>query len=190
MTKKEDRVVGTVLEFIDKASELHGRLHAERFNQELFGNCIELGMESPIEQLFWIAVKSLCDAEYEGFNAGPVSADGGTALGPGIYLSPQARIGTYRVDFVMSRVPYSDAQGPDPLVVELDGHAFHDKDQRQRSYEKARDRYLVKQGYRVLHFTGSDVVADPFKVAHEAMSLLGVPLSSPEYDSSNPFGIE
>ena len=82
-------------------------------------------------------------------------------------------------------------EGLRPLVVELDGHAFHDKDKRQRSYEKARDRYLVQQGLRVLHFTGSDVVADPHKVAYEVLEMLGVYSGSfRKYNPADPLGQE
>jgi len=56
--------------------------------------------------------------------------------------------------------------------VECDGHEFHDKDKKQRSYEKARDRYLQKEGYAVLHFTGSDIVSSPVFAATEVVSFL------------------
>lgn len=55
------------------------------------------------------------------------------------------------------------------LIVELDGHEFHDKNKNQRAYEKSRDRYLVRQGYKIFHYTGSELVADPKKVASEVM---------------------
>jgi hypothetical protein len=59
----------------------------------------------------------------------------------------------------------------------------------QSAYEKARDRFLVRAGYRVLHFTGAEVVADPYKVAHEALSLIGV-FSDQNYDAANPLHLD
>jgi very-short-patch-repair endonuclease len=106
----------------------------------------------------------------------------------GIYIHPQDQVEKYRVDFVI----YQHGIGPDeifgPVIVELDGHDFHDKDKHQRSYEKARDRFLVKKGYRVLHFTGSDVVADPFKVAYEALEMVGCFSLRNGYNKNDPLG--
>ena len=168
------KVVDNVLAFIDKAAALKGKLEEQRYADEMYANCLEMKMTSPIEHLFWVAANLLCDAEYNDVNPDvEYSPDGNHKYLSGIYIRQQYPIGTYKVDFFISQ----HGIGPDeiltPVVVELDGHDFHDKDKRQRSYEKARDRFLVKQGYRVLHFTGSDVVADPFKVAYEALEMVG-----------------
>jgi very-short-patch-repair endonuclease len=120
--------------------------------------------------LFWIAAQALCASQYTDINPEAI----GDKLQSGIYIRQQAPIGKYRVDFLIEQI----GLGPDdiytPVVVELDGHDFHDKDKRQRSYENERDRFLVKKGFRVLHFTGSDVVADPFRVASEVLEMLCV----------------
>ena len=48
---------------------------------------------------------------------------------------------------------------------------------------------LAEQGFRVLHFTGSEVVADPHKVAYEALEMLGVYSGScRKYDPMDPLG--
>jgi very-short-patch-repair endonuclease len=187
------QLADNVWSFMEHAADLHAAERKARFSQEMHANCLELGMESPIEHMFWIACATLCDAAYTEINPEPtINKSGELVLGGGLFIRPQARLGTYRVDFALMQ----NGIGPDhiltPVVVELDGHAFHDKDKRQRSYEKARDRFLVKAGYRVLHFTGSDVVADPFKVAYESLDLLGVfsGLGIDSYDKSNPLGQE
>lgn len=186
-------LVENVWTFLDKAAGIYAKMQAERFSQEMHANCLELGMQSPIEDLFWIACHALTKAAYVPCNPDPENdQNGDLVLGYGLYIQAQKQIGTYRVDFLLSQRNI----GPDsilrPLVVELDGHDFHDKDKRQRSYEKARDRFLVKEGYRVIHFTGSDVVADPFKVAHEALEMLGVFNGSggEEYNAAYPMGQE
>ena len=145
-------------------------------------------MESPIEDMFWIAMNAMCVADYEDFNPSPELRKGEAVFPPGIYVYPQKKIGTFRVDFFVFREPHVEVQRTPPIVVELDGHDFHDKDKKQRAYEKSRDRFLVKQGYRVLHFTGSEIVADPFKAAYEVMCLLcGARFS--EYDPNDPLGL-
>lgn len=187
-------VCDDVIAFIDKASNFRSRMLEERFSQEMFCNCLELGMQSPIEHMFWIAAYTLCESEYEPLNPDAEvfrDKDGNLEykLQSGIYITPQHKVEKYRVDFLIQRIDRL-TQELSPVVVELDGHDFHDKDKRQRSYEKARDRLLVRKGYRVLHFTGSDVVADPFKVAHEALELVGCFRGRPseKYDKNDPLG--
>lgn len=184
------KIADNVFEFIHKAGALREAMMAERFGQEMHSNCLEMGMTSPIEHMFWVAVNVLCEAEFTDLNPDLIfSPDGDHEIPRGIYLRPQCPIGTYRVDFLLSQCGLAPGGQCTPVIVELDGHDFHDKDKRQRSYEKARDRFLVKQGYRVLHFTGSDVVKDPFKVAFEALELVGCFIGSrQEYDPADPLG--
>jgi very-short-patch-repair endonuclease len=192
----EIKVVDNVFAFLDRAAALRSRMQEERFSQEMHSNCVELGMSSPLEHLFWIASHVLCESEYQTVNPDPIcmrDKDGKlqTELAFGIYITPQHKVEQYTVDFLIEQVGIGPDEHLGPVVVELDGHAFHDKDKRQRSYEKARDRFLVKKGYRVLHFTGSDVCADPFKVAYEALELVGCFVGSYRagYDKSDPLGI-
>lgn len=88
---------------------------------------------------------------------------------PGIYVYPQITIGEYRVDFYLVHV---DQEEGSPLIVECDGHDFHEKTKEQARRDKARDRYLVSQGYRVLRYTGSEIYNNPEGVAHEILSVL------------------
>ncbi len=190
-TSVSDRkLTDTVWEFLDRAGPMYAAWCEDRFRQEMHSNCLECGMASPIEDLFWIACYLLSTTYYEEWN--PDCSDavmGDVQLPSGVYCRPQHQVDKYRVDFMLERVPFLRSQQiQPPVIVELDGHDFHDKDKRQRAYEKARDRYLVKQGYRVLHFTGSEIVADPFKAAHEALALLNA-VSSPIYDPADPFGL-
>ncbi len=185
------KLVDNVWAFIDRASDLRGKMAAERFSQDVHCECVEK-MSSPIEHLFWIAAKLLCESAYVEMNPYPEMGPSGETIYPcGAYLTPQHPVGPYKVDFLLTQ----SGIGPDeiltPVVVELDGHDFHDKDKRQRSYEKARDRHLVKAGFRVIHFTGSDVVADPFKVAYEALEMVGVFVGSGRqgYKPSDPLGM-
>jgi len=184
-------LVDNVFTFIDKASSLHGQSWKSRFFHEMHSNCLELGMSSPIEHMFWVACSAICSANYVGVNPEPYfNHKGEEKLGNGIFIHPQSKLGKYTVDFLISQEGVGPQSHLGPIVVELDGHQFHDKDKRQRSYEKERDRFLVRSGYKVLHFTGSDVVADPFKVAHEALQMVGVFMGceTEDYNASNPLG--
>ena len=46
------------------------------------------------------------------------------------------------------------------LIVECDGHDFHEKTKEQAKKDKQRDRYLITSGFYVLRFTGSEIWND------------------------------
>lgn len=190
-----DKVIAdNVSEFISRTSKLVGISEARRFDQEMYRNCLDLKITSPIEQLFFVAVHALCKSAFVAVNP-DVSHEQYGEKNPykesRIFITQQAIIGKYRVDFLMSCDGIGPSEMLTPIVVELDGHDFHDKDKRQRSYEKERDRFLVKQGLRVLHFTGADVVADPFKVAYESLDMLCAFEGIRDlYNAEDPMGLE
>jgi very-short-patch-repair endonuclease len=179
-----------VWDFLHRASQDVGRIEAQYFSQQMHGRLYEGAIHSPIEQIFYVALhtmcRGLCIKPCAEIGEGP---NGEPYLYGGLVISPQFRIEPYRVDFHVKSYPALRGDKASEVVVELDGHEFHDKDKRQRSYEKARDRALTRQGYRVLHFTGSDVVRDPYGVAFEVLSALEL-LGNEEYDPQNPFGID
>lgn len=187
------KLADNVWDFIHKTSEMVGKIHTERFGQDMHTELVEFGMQSPIEDLFWVACHALCYASFVEVNPEPEIGPGNSVIvGSGVFITPQARVGKYRVDFVLQQSRCVPDEHYPAVIVELDGHDFHDKDKRQRAYEKSRDRFLVREGYRVLHFTGSEVVKDPFACAHEALMLSGalVGMASEEFDPRNPLGYE
>jgi very-short-patch-repair endonuclease len=175
------KIEPNVMAFLEGAAQAYGRIQEEDFSQHLYTRCLERH-QSPIEDLFWIALATIAAAERIAVNPTPEFLPGTDPYYPhGIYCWPQAKIGRFTVDFLLS------TQHPKSgVVVELDGHQFHDKNKHQRSYEKARDRFLVREGYQVLHFTGSDIVRDPYQAAHEVMELMG--FIHVEYDPICPLG--
>lgn len=83
-----------------------------------------------------------------------------------LLVIPQWRAGKYRTDFALRHDRLKRI-----VCVELDGHEFHDRDERQRRHEKTRDRFLTASGYSVLHFTGSEIFKDPCAAALEAFNV-------------------
>lgn len=68
---------------------------------------------------------------------------------PGI--EPAYSVGPYRLDFAI----------PDRKVgIELDGHEYHSTVD-QRTSDAQRQRWLERQGWRLLRFTGAEVFASP-----------------------------
>jgi very-short-patch-repair endonuclease len=58
------------------------------------------------------------------------------------------------------------------IVVECDGHQWHEKEPWQASRDRRRDRVLQRRGYCVFRFTGSDIFHDPCGCAREVIDTL------------------
>ena len=143
---------------------------------------LELAMErceSPIEDAMLLALTLVASDRleegnvYYTANRYRVEADDLEYL----TIEPQAEIGEYRVDFLVtlsSRVALVEFQ-PDAatvrriapygtvdtqLVVECDGHEFHDRTRTEASRDRSRDRALQSVGFPVLRYTGSDIWRD------------------------------
>ena len=82
-----------------------------------------------------------------------------------VKLEQQVSVGAYRVDFCFTVNDTKD--NPVRLVVELDGHDFHERTKEQAAKDKRRDRTLVAADYQVMRFTGSEVWANPFACVEE-----------------------
>jgi very-short-patch-repair endonuclease len=179
------KIEQNVLDFLDKASSDYGSLKAENFSIDTWASIAYGDIKSPIEQIYYIAFRVMS----EHYSSIPREFQVQLNDPCEIYIQPQVSIGKYRVDFLIS---YVDVDcNLKQAVVELDGHDFHDKDKKQRAYEKARDRYLTLQRYSVLHFTGSELVSDPYKAILETLVAVSVADESYllKHDKLNPFGI-
>lgn len=73
----------------------------------------------------------------------------------------QHEIGAYRVDFLLL------FYGGVKIVVECDGHEWHERTPEQAERDKTRDRFLQAQGYLVFRFTGREIWRDPIRCARE-----------------------
>lgn len=75
-----------------------------------------------------------------------------------LIVESQISILQYRVDFLIS----SGFRGLGPwLVVECDGHDFHERTKDQAARDRSRDRALQEAGYPVFRFTGAEIWRDP-----------------------------
>lgn len=88
-------------------------------------------------------------------------------------VCPQHKMGSYRADFLLTvfgEVKLEDGKYKylrAPMIVEVDGHDFHERTKEQASSDKARDRDLQALGYPVYRYTGSDVWRDPIGCASQ-----------------------
>jgi very-short-patch-repair endonuclease len=95
----------------------------------------------------------------------------------GAVIFCQPEVAGYRGDFAVL------AYSKEPLlkvsvIVECDGHDFHEKTKEQAERDKRRDREIMAAGYRVMRFTGAEIWRDPFRVAIEVMDLLSKDLQA------------
>jgi very-short-patch-repair endonuclease len=92
------------------------------------------------------------------------------------FVYPQVCFDPYRVDFLLGHVDIDvgkgDLRSESWIVVECDGHEFHDKTKEQAQRDKARDRFLVASGAKVMRFTGSEIWRDPTACAVEALEAV------------------
>ena len=58
------------------------------------------------------------------------------------------------------------------VIVELDGHDFHERTPEQAQSDKSRDRELQRLGWRVLRFTGREVLRSPAGCLDEVVQLV------------------
>lgn len=106
-----------------------------------------------------------------------------------LVINNQKKIGDYRVDFLLelesdvpdfiNKVKLADGKKipgimreTAKLIVECDGHDFHEKTKEQAIKDKTRDRTLQSVGYNIYHFTGSEIYKDCFKCAMQCYDFL------------------
>jgi very-short-patch-repair endonuclease len=94
---------------------------------------------------------------------------------PGWFLSllAQPQYDRYRPDFGICTWVYPEDEAPPFIViVEVDGHDFHEKTKEQAKRDKSRDRFMTATEARVFHFTGSEVYRDAQACAVEAFEYV------------------
>lgn len=85
-------------------------------------------------------------------------------------IFPQVRIGRYRVDFLIFATDPPDRNAA--LVVECDGHDFHERTKDQAARDRQRDRTLTSIGIPFMRFTGSEIYRDSFGCMRELENQL------------------
>jgi very-short-patch-repair endonuclease len=85
-----------------------------------------------------------------------------------VVIAPQYHIDEHRVDFAV----FVRGLGEEVrIVVECDGHDFHEKTKEQAASDKRRDRDIQIAGWKVLRFTGSEIWRDCWGCANAVSRL-------------------
>ena len=82
-------------------------------------------------------------------------------------VTTQYPIGRYTVDIFVHYIPRNLK-----IIIECDGHDFHERTKEQATHDKARDRFLTKNGYIVLRYTGSQICDDPQVIVNDIIELV------------------
>lgn len=144
-----------VFVFLKKAGDFLGNHTSEYFQVCIINTDFEkYNISSPIEQILYITLKSL------------------SGLLDPIIITPQHQIGKYRCDFLIQTCDEKTSRHYKEVIVECDSQEFHDRSEKERRYEKQRDRFFTSKGYKTLHFTGKEIMESPFKCSAEIFCYL------------------
>ncbi len=118
--------------------------------------------DSPIES---IVLAALCECAVDhGYRVAKTAGRSDT-LG----IRPQTTVDRYRIDLMVSFLFHGAELH---LAIECDGHDFHEKTKAQARKDRSREMALTYLGYRVVRFTGSEIVVNARACAAEIMSMV------------------
>jgi hypothetical protein len=155
-------------------------------------------VDSPTELLFGLALFERLNTYYERWQCWIYSQEEYGAL----LQSPDLknRRGTFaiipqleyevigRVDFAIF-IPGLTHNVP-LVVIECDGHQFHERTVQQASKDRKRDRELQKYGIPSLRFTGTDIVRTSVELAEEVADFLDLHAAEKERRAFQDRGID
>ena len=133
----------------------------------------KLGIErcgSPLETNLAQAFARLSRFEWRQSNEHPWEV--GRWPGWFLCLLAQPHYGKYRPDFAISSWVFEDKDDSIPpfiIIIEVDGHDFHEKTKEQAERDKSRDRFMTTTNAKVLRFTGREVWRDAESCAYQAL---------------------
>ena len=145
---------------------------------EVFEKADWLGFlgDTPIERLFSMALRKSIDIFGDTlFFNGLINCRSGDieriksieASKRSIIIESQAQLDGWRVDFLITAYavwnidPDGGVKGWQQLIVECDGHDFHERTKEQAAKDRERDRRFQLTGIDVFRFTGSELWKDP-----------------------------
>jgi very-short-patch-repair endonuclease len=131
--------------------------------------------DSKIEKLLFRALQmraDICACEYtELFLAADAAIEARLMAAPPygptsvrMIVRPQAEVDNRRVDFLIHAFDYNN-NGWRSLIVECDGHDYHERTKEQAARDRSKDRTATLNGRDFLRFTGSEIWRDPWGCA-------------------------
>jgi len=124
--------------------------------------------DSPIEELFATAFL-FCNAMRNDPVAVISDKSETTKDGRRWFIEPQVTLLGARVDFLIGVYPKVDGQF---VIVECDGHDFHERTPKQAARDRSRDRAFQAAGYKIFRFTGTEIHRKPSECARDVVKEL------------------
>lgn len=94
------------------------------------------------------------------------------------FIERQVQVAGWRVDFVLHYPAFGngDDEAGEPilsrLLIECDGHDFHERTKEQAARDRSRDRAAQHEGLPILRFTGSEIWSDPMFCADTVLAFM------------------
>jgi very-short-patch-repair endonuclease len=145
---------------------------------------------SPIEFAFCFAMGTVARARHHavlydlGYGIVMGDAEGCDTL----RIQPQAKLNGARVDFLVTYQAIEDeGEGVElyqrQVVVECDGHDFHERTKEQAARDRERDRGLQGLGLNVFRYTGAEIWRDVFGCAEDLLDFLAKGVKQDQYQA-------
>lgn len=118
---------------------------------------------SPIEKIFMMAFNIVSILRKEELREGDF----------GVALFPQFEVKTEHKKYICDFIATIESMNMNVnVLIECDGHDFHQKTKKQVEYDNEREYEIKKQGYDILRFSGSQIYNNPFKCANDVFDYL------------------
>jgi hypothetical protein len=135
--------------------------------------------ESPIEKDFLDAFMAVLGSDFEPDEQHRVPGFAGYIDGYNGGVAIQPALGWCRPDFMLFSVPSSFADFgwalvddfANVLVIEADGHDFHERTKEQARRDRSRDRAMIGRGWTPIRFTGQEIYEAPLTCADQAYTM-------------------
>lgn len=141
----------------------------------------DLPADSPIERLFITALCSACSFLPTSQRLFIVAEDGEAVerikvMGKSfVIVEAQKQIENWRVDYLIHAYDNgwpNRSEGWMRLIVECDGHDFHERTKAQAARDRSRDRRAQDLGIPMYRFTGGEIWNDPLGCAQQVMGWI------------------
>ena len=171
-----------VIDFIEKLGDKLGESERHAFIDEIKmfateGYCsYDKAIESPIEQILFSSLLYLI--KINGLPHADPDEIGSYEVVYGISIEPQFKINKYKVDFKIEfskliwsrKLKTTIANESKMVLVECDSQEWHERTEKERRYEKKRDREILKSGLKIFHYTGKEIVNSSLIIAAEILT--------------------
>ena len=172
---------------IDDAVFAKVRKSCDQQIQDIFEDCLDLTEgDSPIERAFCFALLCRSRIGQHEYDRASIVNENEEAIALECAINNRSleliiscqkhmpSLENWRVDFLVRAVGFDSKRGGAPyvrrLIVECDGHEFHERTKEQAARDRRRDRMAQEKGIAIFRFTGSQIWADPWECAGEVFN--------------------